>query len=83
VLLLDHPRAVAQLAGLESKTNPSGKDRIDHPLNGHDDIANSIADAAVLASQDPQHPEILNYFFRLWASSVSGGAELKKMVLKS
>ena len=52
VLLLDHPRAIAQLASLERRTFPSGKDRIDHPLNGHDDIANSIAGAAVLASQD-------------------------------
>lgn len=52
VSLLDHPKAIAQLAALERRTFPSGKDRIDHPLNGHDDIANSVAGAAVLASQD-------------------------------
>jgi hypothetical protein len=52
VVLLDHPRAIAQFAALERRTFPSGKDRIDHPIGGHDDIANSIAGAAVLASQD-------------------------------
>ena len=52
VLLLDHPRAIAQFASLERRTFPSGKDRIDHPLNGHDDVANSVAGAVVLASQD-------------------------------
>ncbi len=48
--MLDHPRAIAQFAGLVRRTFPSGKDRVDHELNGHDDIANSIAGAAVLAS---------------------------------
>jgi hypothetical protein len=52
VLLLDHPKAIAQFAALERRTFPSGKDRIDHPINSHDDIANAIAGAAVLASQD-------------------------------
>ena len=52
VSLLDHPKAIAQLSALERRTFPSGKDRIDHPLNAHDDIANSVAGAAVLASQN-------------------------------
>jgi hypothetical protein len=52
VQLLDHVRAIAQFAALERRTFPSGKDRIDHPLNGHDDLANAIAGAAVLASAD-------------------------------
>ena len=50
--MLDHARAIAQFAALERRTFPSGKDRIDHPNNGHDDLANSIAGAAVLASND-------------------------------
>ncbi len=44
--LLDHPRAVAQLAALERRTTRSGKDSIDHPAGGHDDVANAIAGAA-------------------------------------
>jgi hypothetical protein len=48
--LIDHPRALAQFAALERRTFPSGKDRIDHPLNGHDDLSNAIAGAAVLAA---------------------------------
>jgi hypothetical protein len=52
LLLIDHPRAVAQFAALERRTFPSGKDRIDHPVGGHDDLANAIAGAAVLASAD-------------------------------
>jgi hypothetical protein len=51
LLLIDHPRAIAQFAALERRTFPSGKDRIDHPTHGHDDIANSIAGAAVLAAR--------------------------------
>jgi hypothetical protein len=47
--LLDHPRLVAQLCGLERRTARSGKDSIDHPPNAHDDLVNSVAGAAVLA----------------------------------
>lgn len=32
-----------QLAALERRTGPSGKDSIDHPPNGHDDLANAAA----------------------------------------
>jgi hypothetical protein len=47
--LLDHPRLISQLVGLERRTARfSGKDSIDHGPNGHDDIANSIAGVASL-----------------------------------
>ena len=52
VLLLDHARAIAQFAGLARRTLPGGKDKVDHETNGHDDIANAIAGAIVLASAD-------------------------------
>jgi hypothetical protein len=48
--LLDHPRLVAQLCGLERRTARSGKDSIDHGPGGHDDIANACAGALVLAA---------------------------------
>jgi hypothetical protein len=43
--LLDNDRLVAQLCALERRTARSGKDRIDHPPGGHDDLANAVAGA--------------------------------------
>ena len=48
--LLDHPRLIAQLCGLERRTARGGKDSIDHAPNGHDDVANAAAGVLVLAS---------------------------------
>jgi hypothetical protein len=41
--LLDNQRMVNQFVGLERRTARSGKDSIDHPPGGHDDIANAVA----------------------------------------
>jgi hypothetical protein len=50
VVLPRHERLVAQLVGLERRTaRGSGKDIIDHGPYGHDDIANAVAGAALLA----------------------------------
>jgi hypothetical protein len=43
VELLDHPRLLAQFAQLERRTTASGKDSVDHPRGGHDDLSNSVA----------------------------------------
>ena len=43
--LLDHPRLVAQLLGLERSTARGGRDSIDHAPGAHDDIANAVAGA--------------------------------------
>jgi hypothetical protein len=43
--LLDHPRLIAQLCALERRTARSGKDSIDHPPGGHDDVVNAVAGA--------------------------------------
>lgn len=51
VELLDVPRLVAQLAALERHTARGGKDSIDHPPGGHDDVANAAAGAVVQAFQ--------------------------------
>ena len=48
--LLDHPRLVSQLCGLERRTARSGKDSIDHAPKGHDDVCNAAAGAIRLAS---------------------------------
>ena len=47
--LLDHPRLVTQLCGLERRTARGGRDSIDHAPGGHDDLANAVAGAAGLA----------------------------------
>jgi hypothetical protein len=46
--LLDHPRLIAQLIGLERRTSRLGKDTISHPPGGHDDIATAVCGAALL-----------------------------------
>jgi hypothetical protein len=47
--MLDHPRAIAQICALERKTARGGRDSIDHPPGGHDDIAAVVAGALVNA----------------------------------
>jgi hypothetical protein len=51
--LLDDGRMVAQLTALERRTSRGGRDSIDHPPGGHDDLANSVAGViAMLAADD-------------------------------
>jgi hypothetical protein len=47
--LLDNRKLVGQLAALERRTT-STRDKIDHPVGGHDDLANAAAGALVLAA---------------------------------
>ena len=49
--LLDSPRLVSQLCGLERRTSRGGKDSIDHAPSptAHDDVANAAAGALLLA----------------------------------
>lgn len=47
--LLDHPVLIRQLQQLERRTARSGKDSIDHPPRGRDDVANAVAGALTLA----------------------------------
>ena len=53
VELLDHPRLLAQLGSLDRRTARSGKDSVDHPPGGHDDIINSAAGALTMALGKP------------------------------
>jgi hypothetical protein len=57
VELLDHARLAGQLCGLERRTARSGRDSIDHAPGAHDDLANSVAGALVLAAggRAPMH----------------------------
>jgi hypothetical protein len=49
VALLDHDRLMMQFISLERRTARGGKDSIDHPRGGHDDLANSVAGSLVAA----------------------------------
>jgi hypothetical protein len=65
--LLDHPRLINQLIGLERKTS-RGKDTIDHVPGGHDDICNAVAGAAVLAAQAAAQPQVPLVAPAIWSS---------------
>jgi hypothetical protein len=58
VELLDHPRLLAQLGALERRVGRGGKDTIDHGpgAQAHDDLANAVAGACVLAVVRGQRP---------------------------
>jgi hypothetical protein len=47
----DEPRLRTELLALERRTGRSGKDAVDHPPHGHDDLINAVALAAVAAAQ--------------------------------
>lgn len=48
--LLDDETLITQIANLERRTRSGGKDIIDHPPGGHDDVANAVAGVAVVAA---------------------------------
>jgi hypothetical protein len=51
VKLLDNPKLVAQITGLERHVLRSGAETIDHAPGGHDDVANAAAGALVQAAK--------------------------------
>jgi hypothetical protein len=51
--LLDHPRLVSQLCGLDRRTSRGGRDSIDHAPGAHDDLANATAGALLLVGTRP------------------------------
>jgi hypothetical protein len=50
VELLDDSRLFSQLLQLERRTGTQGREIIDHPPGGHDDLANAVAGACLLAT---------------------------------
>jgi hypothetical protein len=54
--LLDVPRLATQLCALERRTTRAGRDSIDHPPGGHDDVANAVAGALLLAAKPKPKP---------------------------
>ena len=58
VRLLDNRRLVSQFAALERKTSTMGRDVINHPQGGHDDLCNAAAGALVAASAPDRRPRL-------------------------
>lgn len=50
VSIPNNKRLRTQLASLERRTSRSGRDSVDHPSGGHDDLANCVAGALVEAA---------------------------------
>ena len=48
VELVDQPRLIQQIVGLERRTARGGRNTIDHAPNGHDDLANVVAGVCAL-----------------------------------
>jgi hypothetical protein len=57
--LLDNPKLIAQLCALERRTARGGRDSIDHPPGGHDDLINVVA--GVCATNNKYGSYNLNY----------------------
>jgi hypothetical protein len=57
--LLDNQRMIAQFLSLERRTARGGRDSIDHPPGGHDDIANAVAGVLVFmtSARHQQRPQ--------------------------
>jgi hypothetical protein len=49
--LLDHPKSINQICGLERRVARGGRDSIDHAPGAHDDIANCIAGLASISNR--------------------------------
>jgi hypothetical protein len=58
VQLLDHQRMIRQLVNLERRTARGGKDSIDHPRGGHDDLINAVA-GALVGAQEKKYVRLL------------------------
>jgi hypothetical protein len=59
--LLNLPRLASQLCNLERRTARSGRDSIDHPPGQHDDVANAVAGALLLAGKPAPRPARTGY----------------------
>ena len=59
--LLDNGRLISQLTALERRTSRGGRDSIDHPPSGHDDLANAVAGVIAMLAGAIE-PGFLGYY---------------------
>ena len=57
--LLDHPKTINQFVGLERRTSRQGRDSIDHPPGGHDDLCNAVAGVLVACEKPVFRPHAI------------------------
>jgi hypothetical protein len=61
--LLDQPRLISQLVGLERRVARGGRDTIDHAPGAHDDCANAVAGLAAIVGKHGGY----DHSYRGWA----------------
>ena len=61
--LLDQPRLISQLVGLERRVARGGRDSIDHAPGAHDDVANVVAGVAAIINKYGSY----DHMYRAWA----------------
>ncbi|WP_421621334.1 hypothetical protein [Alkalilimnicola ehrlichii] len=76
VELLDNGRLQNELTSLERRTSRAGKDSIDHPPNGTDDVVNSVAGCIIEAAKPKAVPRV-----RRMGDSISSGSNSGSSVL--
>jgi hypothetical protein len=57
VELLDDPKLLRELRGLERRRGLAGRDRVDHRPGEHDDLANSVAGAVAAIAYERSSPK--------------------------
>jgi hypothetical protein len=74
VALLDNARMASQFLALERRTSRSGKDSVDHPPGGHDDVANAVAGAVTSLISEPIIRSSVQSFWSIFqhADEISG-----------
>jgi hypothetical protein len=67
VRLLDNARLISQLSNLERRTSRGGRDFVDHPPSGRDDVANAAAGVVATMRKEPaiSCEPLWNFFERL------------------
>jgi hypothetical protein len=73
VQLLDNRRLISQLHGLERRTARGGRDSIDHGPGAHDDIANAVAGALVIAVANI--PMVISDAVLAWSGQPAPGVQ--------
>jgi hypothetical protein len=58
VELLENKWLFNELRSLERRTRSAGRDLVDHPPRGHDDIANAVAGACAQVGAESSRPQI-------------------------
>jgi hypothetical protein len=71
--LLDNRRLISQLHGLERRTARGGRDSIDHGPGAHDDIANAVAGALVIALANI--PMVISDAVLAWSGQPAPGVQ--------